>query len=63
MQIARLPKDTWVAASSTVTRMPRWASPRATAMPTGPAPTTTTGRAGASAGRDSNVEGAYGRGW
>ena len=48
-QIARLPKETWVAASSTVTETPRCARPRATAMPTGPAPTTTTGRAGSPA--------------
>ena len=57
MQIARLPKETWVAASRTVTRVPRWASPRATAMPTGPAPTTTTGRASSVGAIDAKTEG------
>jgi hypothetical protein len=58
-QMARLPKETWLAASRTVTAMPRWARPRATAMPTGPAPTTTTGSVGSAAVIDGNCAGWY----
>ena len=59
MQIARLPKDTWSAASMTVAGMPRWLSPIATAIPTGPPPTMTTGSGGASGPVESTVEAGY----
>ena len=60
--MARLPKETPVAASRTVTGMPRWASPSATPIPTGPAPTITTGRAGSAAVIDGTIAGWYWRG-
>jgi hypothetical protein len=48
MQIARLPKQTESSASSSTTGTPCRASPIAEQKPTGPAPTTTTGRRWAS---------------
>ena len=61
--MARLPNETWSAASSTVTGMPRCARPSATPMPTGPAPTTTTGRASSVAPVDANSVAGYFGGW
>ena len=58
--MAREPNDTWSAASRMVTAMPRWARPRAVAMPTGPAPITTTGRCSV---LDPNCDAGYLRGW
>ncbi|ERB51585.1 hypothetical protein N806_10330 [Rhodococcus sp. P27] len=39
--------------------MPRWAKPMATPMPTGPAPTITTGSASAEGAREAKSSGAY----
>ncbi len=61
--MALLPKETRSAASRIVTGTPRFASPRATAMPTGPAPTTTTGSAVSSSGVEGKSEAGYLRGW
>ena len=59
MQMARLPKDTWSAASTIVTGMPRWDSTMATAIPTGPPPTTTTGNGSASGAIEVTADGGY----
>ncbi len=63
MQIARLPKDNWSAASRIVTGRPRCARPSATAMPTGPAPTMTTGRVSSAGVIDAKSEAGYFLGW